>query len=145
MAKWETSIVVNRPVKDVFAFVTDPQQGSKWHRSNEITPISDDPIKVGSRYRVTGKFLFWKFDNETVVSEYEENRIVAYQSSSGPYPFVLRYIFEPVDNGTRLTEIGEADPPALMRLAIGLFIGTAKKNGERGLQMLKSFLEAKTA
>ena len=145
MAKWETSVMVNRPVEDVFAFVTDPRQGSKWHRSNEITPISAGPIQVGSKYLVTGKFLWWKFDSETVVSEYKENRLVAYQSSSGPYPFVLRYTFEPVGNGTRLTESGEADPPALMRLAIGLFIGTARKNGERGLQMLKSFLESETA
>lgn len=145
MAKWETSIDVNRPVEDVFAFVTDPRQGSKWHRSNEITPISGGPIKLGSKYRVTGKFLLWKFDNETVVSEYEENRIVAYQSTSGPYPFVLRYVFEPVANGTRLTEMGEADPPTLMRLAIGLFIGNARKNSERGLRMLKSFLESESA
>jgi len=145
MAKWENSIIVNRPVEDVFAFVTDPQQGSKWHRSSEITPLSDGPISMGSRYRVTGRFLWWKFDSETVVSEYEENRLVAYQSSSGPYPFVLRYIFEPVDEGTRLTEIGDADRPAVMRLAIGLFIGNAKRNGERGLYMLKSLLESEIA
>ena len=144
MAKWETTIVVKRPVEDVFSFVTDPQHGSKWHRSNAIAPLSDEPIQVGSRYRVTGRFLVWKFDSESVVSEYEENHVVAYQSNSGPYPYVLRYVFEPVAGGTRLTEMGEADPPAVMRLAIGLFIGNAKKNGERGLRRLKSFLESGT-
>jgi hypothetical protein len=142
MAKWETSIFVQRSVEDVFAFVTDPRQGSKWHRSNEIVPISAGPIRQGSRYRLTGKFLLWKFDSETVVSQYEENRLVAYQATSGPYPYLLRYIFEPVGKGTRLTEVGEADPPPLMRLAIGLFVGNAKRNGERGLRLLKSSLES---
>jgi hypothetical protein len=142
MAGWETSIIVKRPIQQVFAFVTDPQQGSKWHRSNEITSISDDPIGLGSRYKVTGRFLLWKFYSETVVSEYEENRIVAYQSSSGPYPFLLRYVFEPVGNNTRLTEIGEAELSPVMRLAVGIFIGNAKRNSERGLRLLKSFLEA---
>jgi hypothetical protein len=142
MARWETSIIVKRPIHQVFAIVTDPQQGSKWHRSNEITPISDPPIGVGSRYRVIGRFILWKFDSETVVSEFVENRIVAYQSSSGLYPFVLRYIFEPIGNETKLTEVGEADPPPMMRLAIGFFIGNAKRNSERGLRLLKSFLES---
>jgi hypothetical protein len=142
MAQWENSILVKRPVEDVFAFVTDPQQSSKWHRSDEITPISDAPIHAGSRYQVTAKFLLWKFDSETVVSEYVENRLVAYQSSSGLFPFVIRYVFEPLDNGTRLTEVGEADPPPLMRLAINLVIGSANRNGERGLRLLKSLLES---
>jgi uncharacterized protein YndB with AHSA1/START domain len=142
MAKWETSIFVQRSVEDVFAFVTDPRQGSKWHRSDEITPVSAGPIHEGSRYRVTGKFLLWKFDSETVVSQYEENRLVAYQATSGPYPYVLRYIFEPVGTGTRLTEVGEAHPPPWMRMAIGLLAGNAKRNGERGLRLLKSSLES---
>ncbi len=145
MAKWETSIIVNRSVEDVFAFVTDPKHGSKWHRSGEITPLSDEPINVGSRYRVTGRFIFWKFDSDSIVSEYEEDRVVAYQSESGPYPFVLRYIFESVTGGTCLTEIGEASPPPAMIFAIRLFIGNAKRNGECGLQMLKSHLGATNA
>lgn len=144
MAKWETVVVVKRPVRDVFAFVIDPQHSSKWHRSSEIIPHSDEPIHVGSSYRVTGRFLVWNFDSETVVSEYEENQVVAFESNSGPFPYVLRYVFEPVTGGTRLTEIGEAHPPAMMKFAMRLFIGTARNNGERGLSMLKSYLEQDT-
>lgn len=142
MMKWENSIIVQRPAEDVFAFITDPQKSSTWHRSNEITPISDGPIREGKRYRVTGKFFLWKFKSESVVSEFKENHLVTFQSSSRQFPFVLRYVLEPVDNGTRLTEIGEADPPTLMKLALSAYIGSAKRNSERGLRLLKTYLEA---
>jgi hypothetical protein len=142
MARWENSIIINRPIEDVFAFVTDHRQSSKWHRSNEILPISKGPIRQGAHYRLTGKFLVWKIVSETVVSEYEINRLVVYKSISGSFPFAFRYVFESLSNSTRLTEIGEANPPPMMKLFINLILGSAKKNGERGLQMLKISLES---
>ena len=142
MMQWETSIVIHRPVEAVFAFVIDPDGGSEWHRANEITPISEGPIGIGSTFRVRGKFLFWEFDSVSEVTEYEENRKVTYRSDTGYYPFELRYLFEPVESGTRLTEVGMAAPRGLMKLAIRMFVGTARSNSEKGLRMLKDILEA---
>lgn len=141
--KWENTITIHRPVEEVFAFVTDPDGGSKWHRANQITPVSERPIGVGSTYRVTGRFLFWDFDSISEVIEYEENRKVSYQSNAGMYTYRLRYILEPMENGTRFTEIGEADPKGLLKIAIRLFLGGAKGNSERGLKLLKDELEKK--
>jgi uncharacterized protein YndB with AHSA1/START domain len=138
---WENSIRINRPVETVFAFVTDPDGGTKWHRANRISPISDRPIGVGATYRVTGKFLFWDFDSISEVTEYEENHLVAYQSDTGMYKYVLRYLLEPIESGTRFTEVGEADPRGLLKFAIRLFAGGAKKNSARGLDLLKKELE----
>lgn len=139
--KWQSSITIHQPVEDVFAFVTDPEGGSKWHRANQITPVSEGPIGVGSTYRVSGRFLFWEFDSLSEVSEYEENRVVAYQSDARMYSYALRYLLEPVEGGTRFTEIGEANPQGLLKFAIRLFAGGAKKNSERGLRLLKDELE----
>ena len=139
--KWENSIQINRPVETVFAFVTDPDGGSKWHRANRITPVSEGPIRLGSRYRVTGKFLFWNFDSVSEVTEFEENRLVAYTSDTGMYTYTLRYILQPVANGTEFTEQGEANPRGLLKIAIRMFAGGASKNSARGLQLLKAALE----
>jgi uncharacterized protein YndB with AHSA1/START domain len=138
---WQSIIQINRPVEEVFAFVTDAEGGSKWHRANRITPISDGPIGVGSTYRVTGRFLFWTFDNISTVSEFKKDRLVTYTSDTGMYSYTLRYLLEPNDGGTQFTEIGEANPQELLNFAIRLFIGGAKKNSERGLQLLKETLE----
>jgi hypothetical protein len=141
--KWESNITIRCPVEVVFAFVTDPRNGSKWHRSQEIKPMSDDSIGVGAKYLITGRFLVWRFNSISEVSEYEANRVVSYRSQSGPYPFELRYIFEPVEAGTRLTEIGQASLKGLLKVAVRLFVGPAKRNSERGLHLLQDILENK--
>lgn len=138
---WQSTIQITRPVEEVFAFVTDADGGSKWHRANRITPVSEGPIGVGSTYRVTGRFLFWAFDSVSTVSEFEKDRIVTYTSDTGMYSYTLRYLLEPNDGGTRFTEIGEANPQGLLKFAIRLFVGGAKKNSERGLRLLKEALE----
>ena len=141
---WQSTILINRSVENVFTFVTDAEGGSKWHRANQITPASEGPIGVGSTYRVTGRFLFWKFDSLSEVSEYEENRLVAYTSDTGMYSYTLRYLLEPVEAGTRFIEIGEANPQGMLKFAIRLFAGGAKKNSERGLKLLKEEIEKKS-
>ena len=143
MEKWESNIVVNRPVEDVFAFVINPENGPLWHiGSGEIQPISEEPIGVGKRHRIIKQIFVWRLETVTEVTEYELNQKVSFKSISGPYPFELRYTFERVNSGTRLTEFGEAKLPGFLKLAVRLTIGTAKKNSEAGLSKLKRYLEA---
>jgi len=138
---WQSTIQINRPVGEVFAFVTDAEGGSKWHRANRITPVSEGQIGVGSTYQVSGRFLFWTFDSVSTVSEFEKDRLVTYTSDTGMYSYTLRYQLEPNEGGTRFTEIGKANPQGLLKFAIRLFWGGAKKNSERGLRLLKEALE----
>ncbi len=91
---WQSTIVIHRPVERVSAFVTDPDRGTRGHRSNRITPESRGPIRPGSTYRGTGRFLFWKFDSVSQVTAYEENRLVEYSSDTGMYACTLRYLLE---------------------------------------------------
>ena len=139
--RWENSIDIFRSVPDVFDFVTDANGGTRWHRANIITPISPEPIRLGSTYRVSGKFLFWHLDSVSEVTKYELNRLVTYRSDAGMYTYELRYILEPIPGGTRFTEIGEADPKGFLRLMIKLIMGGANQNSLQGLKMLKDILE----
>jgi hypothetical protein len=90
---------------------------------------------------VTGRFLFWNFDSISEVTEFKENRLVTYQSDAGMYTYILRYRLETVEGGTQFTEIGEADPKGILRIAIRFFLGGAEKNSARGLDLLKHELE----
>lgn len=139
---WQSTITIHRPVETVFAFVTDADGGTKWHRANRITPESEGPIRLGSTYRVEGRFLFWTFDSLSEVTAFQANRLVEYSSDAGMYAYTLRYELEPVEGGTRFIETGEANPRGLLKFAIRLFAGGAKQNSERGLKLLKAELEA---
>ena len=138
---FENQILIERSVEDVFAFITDPEGGTAWHRANRIEPLSRDPIGLGSKYRVQGRFLFWKFDSVSEVTEYETNRLVTYESDAGMYTYRLRYTLEEIDGRTRLTETGHANPTGLLKFAIRLFAGGADQNSKRGLALLKQVLE----
>ena len=140
--QWENSILINRSVKDVFAFVTNAEGGTKWHRANNISPVSKDPIQLGSTYRVSGKFLFWTYDSISEIIDFEKNKRVSYRSDAGMYTYTLRYVLEQSIKATKFTEFGEADPKGLLKLMINLVMGGAKKNSERGLLLLKETLEA---
>lgn len=139
--KWQNTITIQRPVDAVFAFITDADGGTKWHRANRITPVSEAPIGVGSTYRVEGRFLFWTFDSISEVTAFEKNQLVEYSSDTGMYAYTLRYELEPTDTGTRFTEIGQADPKGALKFAIRLFAGGAKTNSKRGLNLLKAELQ----
>ena len=139
--KWKNSIIINHPVEAVFAFVTNPDGGSQWHRANRISAVSEGDIGLGSTYRVEGRFLFWRFDSLSEVTAFEKNRLVEYQSDAGMYTYTLRYELEPAENGTLFSEIGEANPKGMLKFAIRLFTGGAQKNSERGLNLLKTALE----
>jgi len=139
--QWQSTITIDRPIMDVFAFATDAGIGSKWHRANRISPVSPGPIGLGSTFRVEGRFLFWTFDSLSEVTAFEAGRLVEYSSDAGMYAYTLRYELEPAGGGTLFREIGTANPKGLLKFAIRLFAGGAKKNSERGLRLLKTELE----
>src|SRR5688572_11619504 len=103
MAKAEVSVVIARPVGVVFAVLTDPEKQPEWssatHEANKISP---GPIGVGSRARFVGKFLGRRFENESEVTEFEQDRRFTAETKSGPFPFKIAMTFAPVDTGTRL-------------------------------------------
>ncbi len=57
------------------------------------------------------------------------------------YSYTLQYLLEPAQDGTHFTEIGEADPKGLLKVAINIFLGGAEKNSKQGLSLLKETLE----
>ena len=52
MIQHEVTIYLNRPVEQVFAFLTDPDNLRTW-QSNliETERLTDKPLRVGSRFR----------------------------------------------------------------------------------------------
>ena len=52
MAKFESSITINRPVEEVFAFAVDTAHAAKWQEGViEATTTSSGAVGVGTTYR----------------------------------------------------------------------------------------------
>ena len=57
MFKLEVSEVINRPVEEVFAYISNPENDSLWQSDTAETEItSEGPIGVGTTYRDVTEF-----------------------------------------------------------------------------------------
>jgi hypothetical protein len=97
------SVVINRPVEVMFAFMTKPENELLWRSGLvEYRQTSDSPFGVGTTLRQATQFLGRRSVMTEVVTECEPNRLIASKLTSG-FPLRFRVTFEPVEGGTRMT------------------------------------------
>jgi carbon monoxide dehydrogenase subunit G len=78
------------------------------------------------------------------VTEYEPNRKMAQRMKAGPALIESSWTFEPVEGGTKLTVVTEAETGGLLKVAGPLVNRQMKKQAEENLAKLKEVLEAQT-
>ncbi len=138
----EESIEIERPVAEVFAYVSDPTHLPEW------TPIVTDvrteaspPSAAGTRFTVTQKFLGTRWETPCEVVSSDGGRF-SYRSVGGPVPYTFTYTCETVPGGTRLTMVGEGEPGNLFRLAGPLFVKAAQRQVKSDLETIRDLLTA---
>jgi uncharacterized protein YndB with AHSA1/START domain len=143
MAKYEQSVVINRPVEEVFAFATNPEKEPLWNASMEESEItSEGPIGVGSTVRSVSRVMGRPAESTWEVTEYEVNVKKAVKSTSGPIPFESAAVFESVEDATKLTFTFQAEVGGIFKLFSPLIVRMGKKGTEKSLANLKQLLEA---
>ena len=143
MAKVEISTVINRPVEEVFAFLSNQDNNPKWQSGAvEVKKTSDGPIGVGTTWRSVGTFLGRRIESEEEITEYEPNRKYTTKSKSGPFPFESRTTFERVESGTKINLVAEAEIGGFFKLAEPLVVSMGKRQFEADLANLKDLMEA---
>ena len=98
MLKIESTTVINRPVEEVFAVLSNLENNPKWASVFlEVKKTSEGPIGVGTTWRVVQKAFGRQIESEVEVAEYEPNRKCAQKSKSGPFPVEVLQTYEPVE------------------------------------------------
>jgi len=139
----ETSIVINRPVEDVWKFISTWENFPQWDRGLvEVTQTSEEPTGVGSTLQSVRLFLGLRGVGALWVSEYEPNKILAVKGSEGPIAGHISFTFEPVEGGTQLTETREVELGGLTRLMAPIIRPTQERQGRSDLAKVKRILEA---
>ncbi len=142
MLKIESSVVINRPVEEVFAVLSNVENNPKWSSGFlEAKKTSEGPIGVGTTWRAVQKGLGQRIEAEVEVTEYEPNRKCT-QKGKSPFPVELHMAFESVEGGTRVNVRLEGEPGGFFKLAEPLVKSMAKRNIEGDLANLKDLMEA---
>ncbi len=142
MIKEERSIIIHRPVGEVFAFVADQTNAPRWQQGlMEVRRTTEGPPGIGTRHVFVRKFLGRRLEAGNEYVEFEPDKKVALKSTSGPMEFRAWYVAEPVGEGTQLTSGIEMWPGGFSSLAEPLIAGSLRREMQGNLAELKDLLE----
>lgn len=146
MYKFEKSIFIRRNPQEVFDFVTDPANNSKWQsgvESGEWT--SEGQVGVGSTQRSVNRFLGRDIEADLEVTKYDPPNEAGVKTISGPVQFEATYMLEPKENGVQLSLSGQAEFGGFFKLAQGMVGKQLEKQMESDLAALKEMMESDQA
>jgi ribosome-associated toxin RatA of RatAB toxin-antitoxin module len=126
MTKIERSIVIHRPLEEVFNFVSDAKYTSEWFPwIVESGIISPGPYGIGTvEYEIVNQFyLFRKIKNICKVTNYQPNRIIERNIKTPAFlPWSSKFLYEPVEGGTKLTYTITWKPIGFYKLFNSFFV-----------------------
>ncbi len=142
MVNMEVSVVINRPLGEVFAKLTDLENNERWRSGTiQAEKTSAGDVGVGTTYRMVNSAFGRRMEGEAEVTEFEPNRRFVTKNRSG-VPIETERIFEPVEGGTRVTFTVKAELAGFFQLAEPLVAGMGKRRLESDVADLKDLLEA---
>jgi uncharacterized protein YndB with AHSA1/START domain len=142
MQTFENTVTIQRPTKEVFAFLADFENIPKWNYAIEEThKVSAGPVAVGTRYRQTRSVPSRNVEGFEV-TVFEPARRLAMHGQIGPFQATISYELEARAGATRLVNKVELDPSqAMLRLAAPLATPRIKAAVAQNLGELRLVLE----
>jgi uncharacterized membrane protein len=135
-------IAINRPIDEVFTYVSNLQNGPEWQNGLvEVCRKANGPLGIGSQFSAVRKFLGRKMESVIEFVVYEPDKRIAFKSVSGSSPFEQSFLFETAGEGTKLTTVLKLQTEGLMGLAEPLIASSVKQEMEADLSVLKEKLE----
>ena len=115
MVQGSANVIINRPIADVWAFISDVEKNmGKWVEGiYEPELTSEGDMGVDSTFKSKYDFRGKTFDVEFSVTEFSARTRFGTESTDGPFPFRGVVELEPYAGVTRLTNTIEAGPDSV--------------------------------
>jgi uncharacterized membrane protein len=145
MIKFHIPIEIERPVDEVFGFVTDPQKLPSWQTNTVAADMqTDGPFGLGTRLHEVHRAPGGRELHSVVeVSQYELGRRLELRIVEGPLAVDGLFVFEPTaPDSTRLELFGTGRPEGAMRMMQPLLKLFVRRQFAGNLRALKRAMEA---
>jgi uncharacterized protein YndB with AHSA1/START domain len=137
----EHSLVVERPVDEVFAFLADPQNLPRWQSDVLAVRAEAGARGVGARHIEVRRFMGRKIEQTLEVTAYEPGRRLDLAVVQGPLSLRVGHTLAPDGEGTRIEVVGEGELGPLFWLAEPLVLGALRQQSRTDFARLKRVLE----
>ena len=147
MQKFALSIFINRSQQDVFDFLSNPANLSKWNSNFASAAwISSDAHGPGSTYKVLSKMSGGKNEGLFEITQWDPPQRYSYKSIS-KLPFPIESIestitLAPKEHGTQITFESQFGLVGILKLAEGMFRKLAANGDGDNFDSAKRLLEA---
>jgi len=140
----EKIITINRPIAEVFTYVSDLQNGPKWQPELlGVQRLTKGPLGIGTQFSSTRKIMGQNLETSIEFVAYEPNSKYVIKSISGPLPFEQSTLFESTAEGTKLTTVINLYPGGDMAQAEPMLTESLKQEMDTNFDGLKKLLESK--
>jgi len=139
-----TSIVIDRPRQDVFAYAADLDRTTSWYRNiTSVRWLTPKPLEIGSQVAFTARFLGRELTYTYEVRDLVEGERLIMSTQEGPFPMETTYLFEDEANGaTRMTLRNRGEPSGFANVAAPVMVRAMRRANLKDLQSLKQLVEA---
>ena len=141
MIKVEHSVLIHRPVQEVFDFVTAEGNYARWQAG--VTDVIEGGPRnmVGSSFTEVRKFMGQELRTTLELTAFESNAKWAAKVIKGPVPYEVTVTYEASNGGTKMTTRVEGEPKGFFKLAEGMVASQLEKSLAEDGQRLKEILE----
>jgi carbon monoxide dehydrogenase subunit G len=146
MGKFTLSVFINRPQQDVFDFLSNPANISKWDSDFESAEWTSSGVPgIGSTYRASGKRLGSEKDGFFEIVRLDRPNRYSYKVTERMFLFEHAetiFTLKQKDNGTEVTLESQFEIVDSLKFAEGFAARIGKKRIEGNLNAAKQLLEA---
>lgn len=146
MGTFSFSMFINRSQQDVFDFLSDPANLSKWNSSFESAAWASSAAPgPGSTYRVSAKMIGSKKEGLFEILQWDRPNCYGYQMNQQAFPIEQMrstVVLQPKNNGTQVIFESHFELTGILKFAEGFFAGMGEKQDGRNFETAKKILEA---
>lgn len=145
MVNVEITVNIDRPVEEVFAYLSDVERIPEWNSMVDRVVPSERPLRTGSTAGLTMRLLGRRIVATLEVVALEPNHRVVVRTGE-PISVTDTWTFEAVgENRSRLTYASVGETKGFFKLADPIVGRVVKKQLTAQMETLKELLEARAA
>ena len=147
MVKITDSIIIDRPVEEVWSFVSDPGNDPKWYQGTmEVRQISEGPTAVGTTVEAVIQFRGRSLVARTRCIVLNPNKEVTWEFTSGLMKRSTdSWRMELIDEkSSRLTRVFDLSVSGFWNLIQPIVVRGTKRAHEAEIHNVKRILEGET-